>query len=185
MDWRCDYRERVRIAVVFVARGLTLFGFLLASGCAGAAASGGESVAVERGGLIELGASWTASGGDAATACEEVATAAQWRAMRKRLGDGPLAAVEAPCDFTHERLVVVWLRAGGIAPPVHTTVATEEGVDVVVLAPAITRGAATTAERTLVHAFVAPLRQGQLAVVARLPQAGQPVETTVAVIAPR
>jgi hypothetical protein len=163
---------------------LSLLAFVALFGCACEGTTGRDAVSDEHGELIDLGASWTTRGGDEATACEVVATASEWRAMQVRLGDQPVARLTAPCDFTHERLVVVWLRAAAIEPPITTKVTTEEGVDVVVLAPAVTGGAAT-AERTLVHVFVAPARTGQLAVVARLPQAGQSVESTVAVIAPR
>ncbi|MGB3967438.1 MAG: hypothetical protein WBO45_11980 [Planctomycetota bacterium] len=143
-------------------------------GCAGGAATVVGSAAAAP--TFTAGAAVTIVCAHAhAAGCEVVETASDLGALQAALVP-ELAASLPACDFMVERLVVAWLHGAGVAPPVSVSVHSEEGVDVVVLSPTSDGGP----ERTLLHAFVVPLRPAQLAVVARI-GAGPGHETTLAV----
>lgn len=111
-----------------------------------------------------------------------VDTASAWRDERAALGPAAAALADGFCTFAIERIVVLQVTGpfgGEVAHAWHE----EEGVDVVTVTPAVVAG---QAPRRLLHAFVVPARNAQLAVVMRAPAAdGQVTETTLVVASGR
>lgn len=114
--------------------------------------------------------------------CAIVETASQWREARERLGPAGAVLADDWCAFAVERAVVV-VVTGALALPVAETWHSEEGVDVVTLAPAV---ADPSRRCGIAHVMAVPIRPAQLAVVLRAPGAdGAVVETTLGVFAGR
>ena len=152
-------------------------------GCAGAAPDQPGSELLR----IEHQNAWLVTMRDAACHC--AVDSVEWRRCRAALGSAAAELPPVPCNFATHKAVVVVAAASQDRRPFRATVATEEGVDVLLVEPLrdeyygpqhMARGF-----RSRMLLVVVPHRPHPLAVVLRSSLGQRAGEQTLAVFAPR